>query len=449
MELKGKKILVVGLGKTGVGSAKFLALKGAVVFVTDAKAITLPADLLQMGIQQIPHDRILVSEFDLIVPSPGVPPSNSILRDATSAKIEIMSELELAYRFVKSPITPIIAITGTNGKTTTTNLIAKILEMGGKKVFVGGNIGNPFIEYVSSKQDVDIIVLEVSSFQLLYVSTFRPAVALMLNITRDHTDYHGSFEEYVFAKGKIFANQNNDDVAIINAEEAYSVGVGEKTHAQKLYFSSRKQVSDGMFFNEKEIIRVNNKTIVDCYKIENIKIPGRHNIENIMASILATESCGIAHETIERVIENFHGIAHRIEFVANHNGVSFFDDSKGTNVDATFRALESFNKPIVLLMGGKDKDSDFGALKDIIKRKVRKLILFGEARNVIEKAIGKSVDIASVDNMKVATQMACREAKNEEVVLLSPGCASFDEFSSYKERGEVFQRIVKEEIGVR
>ena len=443
MELKGKKVLVIGLGKTGIASARFLAHKGAIVFVTDEKMSALPSELSGLGIEFSPYD-VSARGFDLIVPSPGVPQFNQILTQATATGIEVVSELELASRFLKVPI---IAITGTNGKTTTTSLIAEMLIAGGKKVFVGGNIGNPVIDYVLGAQDDDFVVLEVSSFQLLHTATFHPQIALVLNITRDHTDYHGSFREYAIAKGKIFANQTSDDVAIINAEDATTVNGASQIQAKKLYFSSCREVDDGMYFAEQKLNCVVGRIKGAEYGIEKIRLPGLHNVENIMAAFLTAEFSGVKPTAIIQALGKFRGIAHRIEFVAENKGVSFYDDSKGTNVDAALRAIESFAGPLVLLLGGKDKDGDFSTLAEAIKNKVRKLILFGDARCVIGDAIGNIVDTVSVATMKEATKLAYSDACSGDVVLLSPACASFDEFNSYKHRGEVFQQIVKEMIG--
>jgi UDP-N-acetylmuramoylalanine--D-glutamate ligase len=377
---------------------------------------------------------------DMIVPSPGVPPSNIILAEAQRRKIPIISEIELAYRFLKPPL---IAITGTNGKTTTTTLIGHILAKDGKRVFVGGNIGNPLIGYIDGKQEDDYAVVEVSSFQLQWIQSFHPFISILLNITCDHVDYHGSFEAYRETKERIFENQGGSDLAILNADEPRSFLLAKKIAAEVQFFSSKAEVTKGVFLKDRTL--VHNTVHGDCeeYPLDMIKIPGLHNMENVMAAIIAARHCGSSPENIIRAVSDFKGIPHRIEFTEEKNGVAFYDDSKGTNVGAVARALETFSRPIILLMGGRDKEGDFGTLSPLIKSKVKELVLFGEARNKIYDLIGGVVETSKCTTLKEAIDLAYRHSSPGDVVLLSPGCASFDEFSNYKERGRFFKDVVK------
>jgi len=446
MELSGKRILVIGLGKTGIASARFLAGKGANVAVTDEKPLTeLKGAVREFGdlyadLEFRKYDPESLSRVDLIIPSPGVPPSNILLTEAVDKKIPILSEIELAYRFLKIPM---IAITGTNGKTTTTTLIGNILEKAGKKVFVGGNIGNPLIGYIEDKQDDDYAVVEVSSFQLQWIQSFHPYVSVLLNTTCDHVDYHGSFEAYRMAKERIFENQGESDLAILNAGEPRSSVLAKDMVSQVQFFSSSTKVQRGIFLEDNALVHITTQGEREEYPQGMIKIPGLHNIENVMASIMAARYCGCPPAGIVSAVEDFKGIPHRIEFTDEKNGVAFYDDSKGTNVGAVVRALETFAKPIILLMGGRDKEGDFETLRPLVRAKVKELVLFGEARNRINDLIGGVVKTSKATTLKEAVEVAYRHSSPGDVVLLSPGCASFDEFSNYKERGRFFKDAVK------
>ncbi len=450
MELSGKRILVIGLGKTGIASARFLTEKGANVAVTDEKPLTeLKGAIRELGnayanLEFCRYDPDSLSRVDLIIPSPGVPPSNILLTEAVNKKIPILSEIEIAYRFLKMPM---IAITGTNGKTTTTTLIGNILKRGGKrggeKVFVGGNIGNPLIGYVERKQDDDYAVVEVSSFQLQWVQRFHPFISILLNTTCDHVDYHGSFEAYRMAKEKIFENQGESDLAILNADEPRSSTLAKDMVSQVQFFSSTTKVERGMFLENNMLVHITTRGDREEYPLNMIKIPGLHNIENVMASIMAARYCGCPPASIVSAVEDFKGIPHRIEFTDEKNGVAFYDDSKGTNVGAVVRALETFARPIILLMGGRDKEGDFETLRPLVRAKVKELVIFGEARNRINDLIGGVVKTSRVTKLKEAIEAAYRHSSPGDVVLLSPGCASFDEFSDYKERGRFFKDAVK------
>ncbi len=446
MNVQNLKILVIGLGKTGIATVRFLLGQGARVVTTDEKALSeLKGAMDELkslcrDVEFARYDPGVLSGLDMIIPSPGVPPSNFLLSEAAKRKIPILSEVELACRFLR---TPIIAITGTNGKTTTTTLIGKILSRGGKNVFVGGNIGNPLIGYIDGKQDADYAVVEVSSFQLQWVRQFRPHISILLNATCDHVDYHGTFEAYRMIKERVFENQTDGDFAILNGDEPHSMNLKDKLAARVLLFSTTKQVADGMFLDHNRLVYQSSDGVHEEYPLNMIKIPGLHNVENVMAAVMTARACGCSPSNIISAVTDFEGIAHRIEFAGEKRGVAFYDDSKGTNVGAVVRALQTFSRPIILLLGGRDKEGDFETLSPLVKEKVRELVLFGEARQRINDLIGGTVKTTSVATLKEAIEIADRHSVAGDVVLLSPGCASFDEFSNYKERGNFFKEAVR------
>jgi len=446
MNLSGQRILVIGLGKTGIASAHFLAGKGAVVVVTDEKPLSELKDAIsELGnayanCEFCKYDPDILARVDMIIPSPGVPPSNILLVEAVNKKIPILSEIELAYRFLKPPM---IAITGTNGKTTTTTLIGKLLAGGGEKAFVGGNIGNPLIGYVDGKQDDDYAVVEVSSFQLQWIQYFHPFISILLNTTCDHVNYHGSFEAYRMTKERIFENQEKSDLAILNADEPRSSVLAKNMSSKVQFFSTSTNVTKGMYLDHNTLINYTTGNDREVYPLDMIKIPGLHNIENVMASIMAARECGCSPGNIISAIADFKGISHRIEFTCEKNGVAFYDDSKGTNVGAVVRALETFSRPIILLLGGRDKEGDFETLSPLVGEKVKELVLFGEARDRINDLIGGIVKTSKATTLKEAIEIAYHNSSPGDIVLLSPGCASFDEFSNYKERGRFFKDAVK------
>ena len=444
--LKGRKALVVGLAKTGISTAKFLMAQGAVVTTTDM----LPASKIK-GIDDLQGTGITVEtgghsvknflNADLIVLSPGVPPDIGPLQEAKRKGIEIISEIELACNFIKEPI---VAIAGTNGKTTTTTLIGKIFEDAGKAAFVGGNIGLPLIEYVSSEQPAEYLIVEVSSFQLEGVRNFRPHVAILLNITEDHLDRYASFQEYAAAKFRLFENMNKGDYAIVNIDDPVI-----KSHVPNLKsqlinvipFSSSKALKQGIYYQDGSIVYSvggNEET----YPTRDFKLKGIHNIENIMAAIAAVKACAIPMGVILKTIEGFKGLPHRMELIRELNGVSYYNDSKGTNIGALQKSLEGLSSPVILIAGGKDKGGDYTALNDLIKSKVKLLILLGEAKDKIRDAFKGFTDIVMVESLKQAVRTAYNRAENGDVVLLSPACSSFDMFKDYKERGEIFRKEV-------
>jgi len=445
MDLAGKRILVIGLGKTGIAAARFLVGQGAIVTVTDEKPLAeWEGTLREIGdlhtnLKIGSYDSDSLSRTDMVIPSPGVLPFNPLLSEAVRRKIPILSEIELAFRFLKRPM---IAITGTNGKTTTTHLMGEILKKSGKKVSVRGNIGDPLIGYVEGKQDEDYVVVEVSSFQLQWMQYFHPFIAILLNTTRDHVNYHGTFEAYCRVKERIFENQTVGDLAILNADDPRSESLSKRIAARIRYFSSSSTLQNGIFLHGSSLSYCGAGKREE-YPLAMVKIPGKHNIENIMATVIAARECGCSPADIISAVLDFQGVPHRIEFAGEKNGAAFYDDSKGTNVGAVMRALETFPRPIILLMGGRDKEGDFKTLIPPIKEKVKELLLFGEARERINTLIGGVVKTAQFAKLGEAIEMAWQHASAGDVVLLSPGCASFDEFSDYRARGRFFKEAVR------
>jgi UDP-N-acetylmuramoylalanine--D-glutamate ligase len=459
MNLNRKNVLVVGLGMTGLATARFLHHRGAAVTVTDMAAETDLAasvrELHQLGIctELGGHRRESFASSDLIVLSPGVPHTHDFLNSARQKGIPVLGEIELASRFVKEPI---IAITGTNGKTTTTSLLGEMLAQCGMRVFVGGNIGNPLIGYVDRNEKADWVVLEVSSFQLDTIDSFRPDIAILLNITADHLDRYADMAGYAASKGRIFQNQTLEDIAIFNGADPWVLSETSRIHSRKWEFNGSSAMEEGAWINGNELTAQTSgphpKAIPPGAEqtsgpvrldLGQSRLYGRHNRENICAAVMAAIAAGGNGPDIQIALDRFKGLSHRIEFVQTLNGVTYVDDSKATNVDAVYRALESFMEPVVLIMGGRDKGGDYGILEKMIQNHVKRLILLGEASDLIAASLGNLVPTVRVSSMQEAVIKACQAASPGDVVLLSPACSSFDMFRSYVHRGDVFQREVK------
>ena len=442
MDLKGKKCLVLGLARTGRECARFLASQGADVLVSDLRAA---ADLkpeiaslagLSIGYRLGGEDLSWLAGVDLVVPSPGVPAENALLREAGKRHIPVLSEIEIAYRFFRAPL---VAITGTNGKSTTTTLIGAMVQADGHNAFVGGNLGAPFIGAVAD--DWDWGVVEISSFQLEWIEVFRPRIAVLLNITEDHLDRYADFAGYCRAKERIFAAQTGEDIALLNRDDARVWAMRERTEARVVSFGFA-QVEAGVFATANEIVWRDDST-EERFSLAHVKIQGVHNVENMMAAIGAAKGAGISRTAIQKSLEEFPGLEHRLEFVREKNGVRYFNDSKGTNVGAVVKSLASFAAPVILLAGGVDKGGDYGVLRDGIEGKVRRLILFGAAKEIIAKAFGDLTETVIVEDIQAAVRDAARHARAGDVVLLSPACASFDQFRNYAERGKLFKSLVQ------
>lgn len=440
MELANKNILIVGLKVSGVATARFLKNKGAFVTVTD---IAREEDLgscvqtvREMGVEtELGKHRIETFESaDLIVLSPGVPHTILPIKRAEEKGIAVIGEVELAYRFIREPI---VAVTGTNGKTTTTVLLGKMLENSGFTVFVGGNIGNPLINYVNEEKKAEIVVAEISSFQLDTIDTFRPKVGVLLNISEDHLDRYPDFAAYARAKARIFENQQNTDTAVLNASDPLISSIAKNILSLKLFFNSSAKTKEGIRINDKRIA-FRNLLNLSC-----ANLTGRHNIENASAAALAALAAGGTVEGIQSALNDFHGLPHRLEHVATINNVGYFNDSKATNVNATARALETFSESIILIMGGRDKGGDYYPLNNLVQKHVKELILMGEAKEKIKSALGHIKPTKIVSTMEDAVFQAYHTAVPGDVVLLSPACSSFDMYNSYAERGEVFRKAVR------
>jgi UDP-N-acetylmuramoylalanine--D-glutamate ligase len=442
VELKDKRVLVVGFGRTGRDSARFLAQQGAHVLVSDLHpAAALRAEMTELSDPAIEY-RLGTEEpdcldgIDYVIPSPGVARENVLLQQASARRIPILSEIELAYRFIRAPV---IAITGTNGKSTTTTLVGEMLTTAGKKVFVGGNLGVPFISAVSN--DWDWTVLEISSFQLEWVKQFRPRVAVLLNLSEDHLDRYASFAAYCAAKARIFATQTSSDIAILNRDDAPVWEMRNRLNSRVLSFGFA-EVGEGVFVAGDEIIW-RDSGAEERFSLANVKLHGIHNLENMMAAVAATKAIGVAHDSIEMVLNRFPGLEHRLEFVRDKDGVAYYNDSKGTNVGAVVKSLESFSAPVILLAGGVDKGGCYAPLERQVKKKVRRLVLFGAAKEIIARALGGLTDTVIVEDLPAAVADAAAHSRPGDVVLLSPGCSSFDQFKNYAERGRAFKTLVQ------
>lgn len=441
MELRGKRVMVLGLARTGIETARFLLGQGAQVLVSDCKSENELRSEKQ-PLSRLPIHFLLGGEevawlegVDLVVPSPGVPPRNPLLREAAKRGIEILSEIELSYRFLRVPL---VAITGTNGKSTTTSLIGEILKAQGLKVFVGGNIGAPLIGFVPG--DWDWGVVEVSSFQLEWVEQFRPKIALLLNLTEDHLDRYPDFASYGEAKARIFRSQEEGDVAVLNRDDPLVWGMRERIRARVISFGWR-EIDEGIFATGKEIVW-RDPAGEEKFLLSGVKIQGVHNVENLMAAVGAAKAIGVPGKAIQKVIEEFHGLEHRLEFVREKNGVLYYNDSKGTNVGAVVKSVASFQGPVILLAGGIDKGGNYRVLEEEIRAKVKKLVLFGAAKEIIRGALGHLTETVVVATLEEAVLEAARSAHRGDVVLLSPACSSFDMFQNYAERGKIFKNLV-------
>jgi len=445
MELNGKRTLVVGLGKSGVASALFMKAHGARVTVSDTKSgdelrNEIPA-LLDHGIivETGGHGERTFRGQDLIVVSPGVPVDAPPLVQARSLGETVIGEIELAAQFLPGPI---VAITGSNGKTTTTTLTGEIMTAAGYPTLVGGNIGTPAISLAERAKPETVIVLEISSFQLETIQTFRPKVAVVLNVTPDHLDRHRTFEIYTDAKARIFENQQGSDFAVLNADDPTCVAMGARTRAQVFWFSRLKEVQQGAWVRDGNIVFRDAKGQHEILQVSEIPLKGAHNLENVLAAVCSAVLMGCAPEKIREAVHVFKAVEHRLEFTATVNGVDYYNDSKATNVDATIKALESFPANIHLILGGKDKGSDYTVLNDLIRQRVKRIYTIGAAAAKIESQV-KGAEVIHAETLENAIRKAHAMAQPGDIVLLAPACASFDQFKSYEHRGKLFKDIVR------
>ncbi len=449
MELKGKKVLVVGLGKSGLAAAIFLRRRGAQVTVSDirsaeALAKDIPA-LLEEGInvEAGGHGLLTFRRQDLIVVSPGVPLDTPELVQARNFGRPVIGELELAARFLKGKI---LAVTGSNGKTTTTSLLGEILEKAGMPTLVGGNIGVPVVALIDESTDDTWSVLEVSSFQLESTEQFHPAIAVILNITPDHLDRHGSFENYALAKERIFAEQNEHDFCILNADNVRAASSAKRSKAKVYWFSLEHMVDQGAWVEGGAILF---RTAPDAASetvmpLSSIPLKGEHNVENVLAAVCAARLAGASAESVRNAVEQFKAVEHRLEYVATLNGVDIYNDSKATNVDATSKAIAAFPGNIHLILGGKDKNSDYTELSELLRSRVKAVYTIGSAAAKIESQLRGVVTIHSCETLDKAVSAIAAAAHPGDTVLLAPACSSFDQFESYEHRGRVFKELVNE-----
>ncbi len=453
-DLKDKKILVVGLGKTGVSLCHFLTENGAQVTVTDHKSKPELSSQLEM-LEGLPihfelggHSPKIFLNQDLVILSPGIPSGLKIFEYARSQGIKVTGELEFASQFMKEPI---IAVTGTNGKTTAVRLMESMLKESGVKVWVGGATGTPVVEYLRQPEKAQVVVIEVSSFMLELCDTFTPTNVVFMNMAENHLDRYRSMEDYVSAKRKVFKNTNMATTSILNADDNAVVELARDPAVQRgrIFYFSRKPALEpqimniGGAVNIGQEIRVRTGPEIEYYSIANMKMRGKHSIENIMAAILAAREHGAKHDAIQKVMDTFGGLPHRIEYVRKVGGVQFFNDSKGTNVHAVLRSLDAFDDNLILIMGGKDAHSNFEALRNIVKRKVKTLILVGEAKEHINRDLGDFTETYLIGTFEEAVLIAYQKSRIGDIVLLSPGCPSFDMFDSYEERGDYFKEIIR------
>ncbi len=436
---KGIKIAVLGLGKSGIACANLAISKGYGVFASDSGKVRTHKDMKlnkKVEVEFGKHTQ-KVLDCDIIIKSPGLPNELEILKQARKQEIPILSELDFALNFAKPK--KIIAVTGTNGKTTTTTLIYEIVKKGYKNTFVAGNIGFPISEVVTKLNSKSILVLELSSYQLEDSPLFRPDISVSMNITPDHLKHHHTMANYVKAKANVFINQKKQDYAIYNHNDKYLKKSILKTKANKFAFNDNRS-KNCIFYKDGTIyLKKGNKTIKLNPKIN---IPGKHNIDNILASVAASYLAGTKKPVIEKVISNFKGVEHRIEFVKDINGVKYYNDSKGTNVDSTKVALESFDKNIQLILGGQDKGSPYKPIFNLIKKKVKNIFLIGEATNIIKKQLKGSAPMVECKTLSNAIKKIHSVAQKGDIVLFSPACASFDQFNDFEHRGREFKKFV-------
>lgn len=444
IELRNKRVLVIGLARTGVATALFCAARGARVTATDTRGenelgqSVAPLRTAGVSLDLGGHRQDAILDVDLIIPSPGVPADAPILQSARAKGITIWSEVELAGRFLKGRL---IGITGSNGKTTTTSLIEHILRSARFSTILAGNIGTPLISRVEQSSDATIAVVELSSYQLELIETFRPDISVFLNLTPDHLDRHHTLESYGAAKARIFENQTETDCAVLNADDPGATQYAP-ARPQVFWFSRKQRVAQGAFVQGSEILFRRDGKEEALLKLADIPLPGAHNIENVLAVVAASRLAGAEPAAIAKGVRSFAGVEHRLEFVAEIAGVRYYNDSKATNVDATLKALDAFPGRILIILGGKDKGSDYTLLREPLREKAILALLIGAASEKIEKQIAGSVAIERAETIERAVETAAHAARPGDIVLLAPACASFDQFENYEHRGRVFKELV-------
>ncbi|HYA64481.1 MAG TPA: UDP-N-acetylmuramoyl-L-alanine--D-glutamate ligase [Candidatus Sulfotelmatobacter sp.] len=446
IELRKMRVLVVGLARTGEATALFCAKHNAIVTATDLRTESelgdAPAKLREAGValELGGHQEKTYLAQDLIVPSPGVPADDALLVKARSKGITVWSEIELAYRFMEGEL---IGITGSNGKTTTTTLVHHILKTAGRNAILAGNVGTALISCVEAMSAETVSVVELSSFQLEMIDKFRPDIGVFLNFTPDHLDRHKTMEAYAAAKARIFEKQTELDAAVLNADDARTVALAPRK-PQVFWFSRKKRLEQGACVRGEDIVIVHHGKEEFVMKTADIPMAGAHNLENVLAAAMAARLSEVDAVTIGKAVRSFAGVEHRLEFVAEMRGVKYYNDSKATNVDATLKAIDAFPGRILVILGGKDKGSDYTVLQKPLREKAILALLIGAASEKIEKQITGSVAIERAGTLERAVEIASNAAQPGDIVLLAPACASFDQFENYEHRGRVFKRLVQE-----
>lgn len=452
-DLVGKKVLVVGLAKTGVALCRFLVSRGADVTVSDHKSKAELMNSLEMmegvnvNYELGGHTPRTFLAQDLIILSPGISPNLKLFDYARSQGVKVTGEFEFAASFLDEPV---IAVTGTNGKTTTCDLLVKMLEESGKKVWAGGNFGEPLSSYLLKDDKADVIVAEVSSFQLEHCERFTPSNVIFTNLAENHMDRYKTMEEYVNAKRRIFFNTHQGTTSILNADDNAVVELARDPSVQRgrIFYFSRKPSLEPQIMNIGGAVVIKNRVHVrtgpeiEYFDLSQVRVKGSHTQENIMAAILGAREHGASHEAIQKVIDTYNGLPHRLEYVRRVGGVEFFNDSKATNVHAVIRSLSAFDDNVILIMGGKDTNLNYVALQEIIRRKVKNLILVGEAKERINRDIGDYSETFLIGTFEEAVLIAYQKSRIGDTVLLAPGCSSFDIFDSYVERGNYFKELI-------
>lgn len=452
-DFRGKKVIILGLARSGEASANVLTQLGAYVLVSDLKDANQLKDEVARLTSKHPqiefrlggHPDEIIKDADLIVKSPGVPIGIPVIEKAKSKGIPVIGEVELAYRLCPAPI---IAITGTKGKSTTSTLLGLILSKAhtAGNTMVAGNIGKPITRYVLGLTEKDLLVLETSSFQLEATVHFAPEISVILNIMGDHFDRHGSMEDYTATKYRVFANQSESNYTVLNADDPLTMACVFLTPAKPVLFSSQKVLHEGVWLEDGEIVTRIHGSKVSVLKSDELRIPGRHNLENAMAAVAVSLLRGAALDVIREELKNFTGLEHALEFVGEVRGVRFVDDSKSTNAISLKAALESLNGSTILIIGGRDKGNDYTPLRNLVQEKVKHLVLIGESAGKIMDSLGDCSPTHDAGTMEDAADLAYSLAESGDTVLLSPACASFDMFNNYAERGTIFKEAAKKII---
>ncbi len=450
MSYSGKRVLVAGAGRSGIAAARFLLARNARVILTDIQdrssletaispLLDTAGDSGELIMELGGHRSESFGNCDLVVTSPGIPLNLPVFEISRKAGIPIIAEVELAYRHLKGTI---IGITGSNGKTTTTTLVSKLLTGTGLRGYAAGNIGAPLISFAADSSPENIYAVELSSFQLEGINRFRPFIGSILNLTRDHMDRYSGFDEYIAVKRRIFMNQAKTDFAVLNADDTRTAEMETIVDSKPVMFSRTRAVRYGAFLRNDRVIFRDKEGERDLFGVGSIALKGIHNLENVLASCAMAILAGAPAEGLEENIRRFKGVEHRIEFVCEVDGVQYFNDSKATNVAATIKSLESFPGRILLIAGGRDKEGDFAVLRSLVRQRVKQIVLIGESAGKIKKALSDATDIRNAESMQEAV-LICRElAAPGDIVLLAPACASFDMFDNYEQRGRVFKEAV-------